>query len=277
MSWIDLAFRSGMSSKSDLRGAIDAGVPVGVVAGLLPTSALVLTLPRYLDRGGKVFADSGAFSSWLTGESIDWHDLLGRYDTLALMTVHPENLHVVAPDQVGDQAGSLALLETWAAKVRDLIEQGCHVIVPIQTGSIPGQAMIERVATILGTRRFIVGVPSNRAAMGVDECRTLTHHAFHVLRRVQADEEQVERIGALRAGNPGAAVNADANWLRSRMAVVRNATEDEREIRRNRVARPFDILDHPRAVAVRRALEQDQGWGVAPPPSKIPQLSLFPA
>ena len=277
MSWIDLAFRSGMSSKSDLRGAIDAGVPVGVVAGLLSTSALVLALPRYLDRGGKSFVDSGAFSAWLTGDSIDWRDLLSRYDTLALMTDHPENLYVVAPDRVGDQAGSLALLETWATQVRDLIDQGCHVIVPIQTGAIPGQAMIERVATILGSRRFVVGVPSNRAAMGVDECRTLRHHTFHVLGRVQADEEQVERIGALRAGNPGAAVNADANWLRSRMADVRNATEDERELRRNRVARPLVILDHPRAEAVRRALEQDQGWGVAPPPSKTAQLSLFPA
>ncbi len=44
-----------MSSKSDLRGAIEAGVPVGVVAGLLTTSAMVMVIPRYLDRGGKVF------------------------------------------------------------------------------------------------------------------------------------------------------------------------------------------------------------------------------
>ena len=50
MTWLDLPFRSGMSSKSDLRGAIEAGVPVGVVAGLLTTSAMVMVIPRYLDR-----------------------------------------------------------------------------------------------------------------------------------------------------------------------------------------------------------------------------------
>ena len=55
MTWLDIPFRSGMSSKSDLRGAIEAGVPVGIVAGLLTTSAMVLVIPRYLDRGGKVF------------------------------------------------------------------------------------------------------------------------------------------------------------------------------------------------------------------------------
>lgn len=278
MTWLDLPFRSGMSSKSDLRGAIEAGVPVGVVAGLLTTSAMVMVIPRYLDRGGKVFVDSGAFGAFLSGEEMDWREIMSRYLTLANMTDHPENLYVVAPDKVGDQAGTMAVLEAWAPKVRALVDEGCQVIVPIQAGSLPGQEMIKRAAALLGTRRFIVGVPSNRAAMFIEECRTLRHAAFHILGRVQADEEQIERIYALREGNPFAQINADANWLRSRMDTVRKGTEAERELRSAaalaRALPPVLLIDHPRVEAVRRALEEDQNWGAKPAPRRNVQLEL---
>ena len=278
MTWLDLPFRSGMSSKSDLRGAIEAGVPVGVVAGLLTTSAMVMVIPRYLDRGGKVFVDSGAFGAFLSGEEMDWREIMSRYLTLANMTDHPENLYVVAPDKVGDQAGTMAVLEAWAPKVRALVDEGCQVIVPIQAGSLPGQEMIERAAVLLGTRKFIVGVPSNRAAMSIEECRTLRHAAFHILGRVQADEEQIERIYALREGNPCAQINADANWLRSRMDTVRKGTEAERELRcaaaLARALPPVLLIDHPRVEAVRRALEEDQDWGAKPAPRRNDQLEL---
>lgn len=278
MTWLDLPFRSGMSSKSDLRGAIEAGVPVGVVAGLLTTSAMVMVIPRYLDRGGKVFVDSGAFGAFLSGEEMDWREIMSRYQTLANMTDHPENLYVVAPDKVGDQSGTMAVLEAWAPKVRALVDEGCQVIVPIQAGSLPGQEMIKRAAALLGTRRFIVGVPSNRAAMFIEECRTLRHAAFHILGRVQADEEQIERIYALREGNPCAQINADANWLRSRMDTVRKGTEAERELRSAaalaRALPPVLLIDHPRVEAVRRALEEDQNWGAKPAPRRNDQLEL---
>lgn len=264
-TWLDLAFRSGMSSKSDLRGAIEAGVPVGVVAGLLTTSALLMSIPRYLDRDGHVFVDSGAFGAWLTGEELDWRDILSRYQAMANMTSHPEKLFVVAPDKVGDQSGSMEALEAWALQVRELIDQGCQVIVPIQAGSLPGQDMIERTAALLGTRQFIVGIPSNRAAMSIRECGTLRHSAFHILGRVQANEEQIERICALRAGNPLARINADANWLRSRMKVLKNGTAAERMRRRvhcqTHPTPPSFHFDHPRVEAVRRAIEEDTGWG----------------
>lgn len=222
--------------------------------------------------------DSGAFGAFLSGEEMDWREIMSRYQTLANMTDHPENLYVVAPDKVGDQSGTMAVLEAWAPKVRALVDEGCQVIVPIQAGSLPGQEMIERAAVLLGTRKFIVGVPSNRAAMSIEECRTLRHAAFHILGRVQADEEQIERIYALREGNPCAQINADANWLRSRMDTVRKGTEAERELRcaaaLARALPPVLLIDHPRVEAVRRALEEDQDWGAKPAPRRNDQLEL---
>lgn len=58
------AFHSGMSSSADLRAATDLGLPVGVVATLLTTRQIFLTLPKHLDAGGKLFVDSGAFSAF---------------------------------------------------------------------------------------------------------------------------------------------------------------------------------------------------------------------
>lgn len=42
---VSVAFRSGMSSRSDLRGAIDARTPVGVVAGHLTLRQKLMTVP----------------------------------------------------------------------------------------------------------------------------------------------------------------------------------------------------------------------------------------
>lgn len=82
---------------------------------------------------------SGAFGAFLSGEEMDWREIMSRYQTLANMTDHPENLYVVAPDKVGDQAGTMAVLEAWAPKVRALVDEGCQVIVPIQAGSLLGK------------------------------------------------------------------------------------------------------------------------------------------
>ena len=256
---INISFCSGMSSKSDLRGAISAGVPIGVVAGHLTTGAMFLTLPRHLDKGLPLFVDSGAFTSYLSGSEIDWLDVLRRYDDIALMTCRPEKLYVVAPDKVGCQHGTLDLLATWSDRLKDLIIRRVNLIVPVHRGDLPGTEMIDRIADILGTRAFIAGIPSARAAMAIEECQSLRHHAFHVLGRVQMDEEQIARIAALRPNNPTATVTADANWLRSHLATVRSLTEDER----NRRLQPgmHRELDHPRAIAVEKALLEETHWG----------------
>lgn len=274
MTWLDVAFRSGMSSRSDLRGAVDAGVPVGVVAGELSTAALLLVLPHYLDSGGYVFVDSGAFGAFKSGKQMEWANILSCYKLLASMTDRPGNLYIVAPDVVGDQAQTLALLDTWAADVRELMAVGCQVIVPIQIGALSGQEMIERVSGILGTTAFVAGVPSNRAAMSVAECAALCHHAFHILGRVQGDEEQQIRVYGLRAKNPAARVTADANWLRSRLKNIQVGTESVRKRRRNEHQAAFD---NPRAEAVSHLLRSDLAWAAAPIQGANEQVPLLSA
>ncbi len=252
-----LRFRSGMSSKSDLQGAVDSGEPIGVVADKLTLPAKLFTLPRFLDSGGAVFIDSGAFSEARTQIEPDWEKILRTYECVAEMANNASRLYVVAPDKVGDQQCSLHRLRKYRDRMVDLIELGCRVIVPIQKGALPAPEMLEACVEILGTRDFVAGIPSNKEAMSVDECRSLKHPAFHILGRVQVNDDQASRIEALQHRNGRAVITADANWLRSRLRLVQEETEKERIGRRTTKAHGAQEFDHPRAIAITRLIRSN--------------------
>lgn len=253
---IDVSFYSGMSSISDMRGAIDARVPLGVVAGKITLPAKILRIPGYLNAGGQVFVDSGAFSERSTGIEPDWDRILGVYETLAELSDDVSRLFVVAPDKVGDQNETLARLVRHRNRVTDLISAGCRVIIPLQQGGMSAKAMLNEVTQILGTRNFVVGIPSCKDALSLAQCSDLEHSAFHILGRVCMDADQRQRIAALRTGCPGATISADASWLRSRLPLIASATQEERQFRREGKTIHWD---HPRAAAVTRSI-QNNPW-----------------
>ena len=265
-----LAFHSGMSRAKDFRAAADAGVPIGVVAGELATATIFLGVPRFIGKGGSVFVDSGAFAEFKTGIAPDFDAVLRVYEMLAshsdLQDAGSGQLYVVSPDKVGDQLETLARLEKHAGRVRALIEQGCQVIFPLQRGVIPAAEMLARAVAILGTDRIVAGIPSNKEALSLAECASLQHHAFHILGRVQMNQDQVERMEALAAQNPDAVITADANWLRSRLGLVSKMSD---QVRRARVAAPAAndsaawLQPTSRAAAITTALLQEQAWGKA--------------
>ena len=255
-----LSFYSGMSAKSDLLGAMDAGVPIGVVADKITTASLALSIPSYLDRGGHVFIDSGAFHR---EASPDWPMILDRYAFIANLTDRPENLYVVAPDVVGDQEASLQLLEAWRTPVRALIARGVQVIVPIQSGKLTAQDVRDHLVALLQTERFTIGIPSNRAALSITDCQLLRHARFHILGRVCMDDLQVARLEALLEQNPEAIISADANWLRSRLLAVTGETR-EIQVARRSLRTGCLPLDHPRVEAISNCLRADRVWGASP-------------
>lgn len=74
--------------------------------------------PHYLDRGGKVFVDSGAFTAFRRNEPMNWNPVFWTYGVLIEGTDHPENLTIVAPDIIGNQDLSVALWEEHRALIR---------------------------------------------------------------------------------------------------------------------------------------------------------------
>lgn len=262
---LKLAFRSGMSRNKDFWAAADAGVPIGVVATELNTSLRVIGIPRYLEQGGSLFIDSGAFAELATGQAPDFDQVLKVYEWIAEAASYNFNaaqLYVVAPDKVGDQTASLERLAAYADRVRALIELGCKVIVPLQRGALSAVEMLERTAAVLGTRAFVAGIPSNKEALSIAECASLRHNAYHILGRVQMNQDQVKRLHALMEGNPAAEITADANWLRSRLGVVTELRERERDARAAGPKQPFHI-ETTRAAAIKAAIQADTTWGIA--------------
>ncbi|MEX3924383.1 hypothetical protein AB4Y36_10180 [Paraburkholderia sp. BR10936] len=260
------AFRSGMSSKMDMQAAIDAGVPFGAVAGELQTVQKLMTIPKYLASGGAVFIDSGAFTAFRTGEAMDFDKVLATYETIAEMAESDSGipgLYVVAPDAVGDQVETLRLIGQYRERLLALIGTGCNLIVPIQRGAIPAQEMLDRAKAVLGTDQFVAGIPSNEEAMTVEECATLKHHAFHILGRVKVNAEQAARIDALRKLQPNAAITADANWMRSRIATIcKNADAIRSRIYRDGGREAGQAS--ARTIALSTMLKSDNQWAAMP-------------
>lgn len=260
---IEIAFRSGMSTSKDFWAAADAGADIGVVAGELTNSMIFCALPRFLSGGRNVFIDSGAFAEFKTGESPDFDRVLRVYESLAdqvMSTYAPSQVYVVAPDKVGDQLETLARLTHYAKRVRALIEAGCSMIVPIQRGSMPAIEMYRQIVRILGTKDFVLGIPSNKEALSIQECATLVHSRFHILGRVQMNADQIARLRALTENNPNATITADANWLRGRIPEICQRAAAVHLERSSSRAGP-GVLTSSRSIAITAAILHDTAWG----------------
>ena len=263
MTRIAHAFRSGMSRSKDFWAAAAAGVPIGVVANEMPASLVLIGIPRFLRAGGHLFIDSGAFAELATGAVPDFDAVLGVYEAVAdadLIGFNGGQLYVVAPDKVGDQLETLNRLSQYATRVRALIDLGCKVIVPLQRGVMPASEMLSRAVAILGTDRFVAGIPSNKEALSMVECATLKHHAFHILGRVQMNQDQIDRLNALATQNASAVITADANWLRSRIGIVSDLGKRERQARILAPSRASHLLPPVRSVAITAAIRSETVW-----------------
>lgn len=266
------AFRSGMSRRNDMDAAIAARVPFGAVATELTTAQKLFAIPKYLKSGGAVFIDSGAFTSFRTGESIDFDSVLGVYEIIAEMgndgDANMSGLYVVSPDVVGDQLETLCLIDRYRTRLLSLVDAGCNLIVPLQRGSIPAAEMLSRVTSILGTDVFVAGIPSNAEAMSVEECATLKHHRFHVLGRVQMNAEQVARFAALRHLQPQAEITADANWMRSRIDQICEQSDAVRSRIYRSGGRKIG-LPSARTIALTNMLKDDKKWSTIVLPCEV--------
>ncbi len=231
-------FASGMSRPGDIvagshgtrgTGKLGIGVDVGELS-----AAGIKHLAAEVAKGADVFVDSGAFSLFrrqLKAEGdvkpLDFDAILGKYDAL-LEELHDADeaeegngqLLLVMPDVVGDQAASLDLIAKHAAWIKPLT-YGDRVrpIIPIQKGTLSLGDAYKRIAGILNTRRFIVGVPSSEEAVSTPELEAFLKHVhpqnLHFLGAI-SDKNLGPKLDAIAAaGMDPLHLSADGNLLRS--------------------------------------------------------------
>lgn len=222
-------FNSGMTAYYDLLGLTQTGEPIGVAADLLDPLKIHV-LKKYLSSGNLVFIDSGAYTrhkEWRNGNAdsplTDMEQVLGTYDEVleGLPIDKCCNLSIVMPDVVGDQTWSLRLVEEYCSQILHFIDAGCDVIIPVQRGPLSANETVKQIVRTLGRDDFTIGIPSASAALTLEDAATIRGgRRFHVLGRGTMSMQLFQRSYAVLENNPGARISADANRLRTNLALI---------------------------------------------------------
>jgi DNA repair protein RadC len=231
-------YASGMSGISDLEtGAYTrAGYGrngIGVDVSLLSKSATDALANAILNYRTPAFIDSGAFSAFrkqIKGQPVDPIDfdrVLAKYDEILtkIGDLNPEERQdyprprLVMPDVVGDQDASVGLVnryKNWiATEVRGNLSDP---IVPIQKGPRSLSEVYDEISNILGTRDFIVGVPSQEEAISkadlTEFLKTSQPTKIHFL-GAASDKKLNPLLALVAQHSPNTEVSADASKVRS--------------------------------------------------------------
>ncbi len=174
-----LYFASGSNQPVEISGFARIGHAVGVSAAHL-AEAGEAALHALAGSGVPVFLDSGAFSEAdfpddgppiivrpMTREQ--WLHVVALGTRLARSL--GSQLHVVAPDCIGDQDETLRRLKRYAGAYRQIRELGAHVIVPIQRGGRPQADFDRACADVLGFDDFVRGIPLKKKATSLSDLK----------------------------------------------------------------------------------------------------------
>jgi hypothetical protein len=212
-------FASGCQT-GEVTGFAEIGHDVGVVAGRI-NAQVERELLSLEGSDVQVFVDSGAFSEvkWNGAgfdvvkpiTDADWQKILATYKRLAQTL--GDQLHVVAPDQVGSQDVTLCRLASYAADLRELDELGARVLVPVQKGEMT-QADFYRAACELVGIQMMPALPCKKAATSVAEARLFAEviqpASIHLLGLGVKNRKAAAYLSAIEAASPDAMIQMDS-------------------------------------------------------------------
>jgi hypothetical protein len=172
-----LYFASGSNQPVEIEGFARIGHAVGVSAAHLSPNGEA-ALHALAGRGVPVFVDSGAFSEVrfcddgppivVKPMGLDaWRDVMALYERLGRTL--GSQLHVVAPDRIGDQDATLSRLKRHRSELARLRALGVNIIVPIQRGPMRQAAFDRRCAHAIGFSDYVRGIPSKKKATSIEE------------------------------------------------------------------------------------------------------------
>lgn len=228
------SFRSGANTDQLVDAYRNVGEAIGTELQDL-NAKREKKLVDYVNQGGQVFVDSGAFKAFQQGRKVDFGEVMERYAKLA-DAVKPEargRLNLVMPDVVGNQGETLALIGTHKVAIQKLIHQGVRAILPMQRGEKSLGEMWKEYGTTLGTQNFAPGIPSRAAAMPRGEVlkfiRTANPSTIHLLGLTE-NEKNRQYLKAIKLTDPNVRVTVDGTWHRGKVGQGRPITEERKRI-----------------------------------------------
>lgn len=220
-------FASGSNHRGEILGFARAGLDLGVAVQELDNAGQAEHALRSLAGSTvRVFVDSGAFSEiafTASGPVVakpiadgEWLERLATYRRLAVAL--GAQLFAVAPDMVAFQDGTLRRQATHAAAVRDLVQKGANVIVPVQKGSIPMAEFfaLELRALGLEASQVVAGIPCKKDATSpadlAEFCRVAQPARVHLLGigPQSRGARFAQLVAAVRENTPGCEVYCDS-------------------------------------------------------------------
>ncbi|WP_224962688.1 hypothetical protein [Geomonas subterranea] len=218
---------SGQTATADFAGIADAGLPVGVqVQEITPT--VEAQIASYSSEGGFVFVDSGAFTAFVKGETVDFDQVLDDYERLASLTTTPANLAVVAPDAIGDMDLTAELQVAYLDRIKRLTSMGVELLLPLQRGWTNPQYLAHYRFIRQAIGPFTLAFAANKAAFEPQHVAELV---------VELEPERVHLLGvgtknlaaysdAVLWNSPNTEISSDANRVRVFIGEGRQITEE---------------------------------------------------
>lgn len=217
---------SGQTATADFAGIADAGLPVGVqVQEITPT--VEAQIARYTSEGGFVFVDSGAFTAFVKGESVDFNQVLDDYERLAAQTANPDRLAVVAPDAIGNMDLTAELQVTYLDRIKRLASMGVELLLPLQRGWSGSKYLAHYNFMREAIGPFTLAFAANKEAFE-------PQHVAELMVELQPERVHLLGVGtrnlaaysdAVLWNSPLTAISSDANRVRVFIGEGRQITE----------------------------------------------------
>lgn len=215
-------FASGSNRVGEIRGLALVGQDIGVAAPHVTPKAEA-ELAALAGTDVQVFVDSGAFSEVeftsagpvvvdeITHE--EWERRLALYARLAAAL--GDQLWIVAPDRVGDQAVTLERLALYRVELMGIQALGARILVPMQRGAMSQAEFARCVDAILAGVEWLPALPCKKAATSLEELRAFLRERrpahVHLLGLGVRSTLAPAFLGACEAA--GSTASCDSNWI----------------------------------------------------------------
>lgn len=223
-------YASGVLSPAIWAGYERAGRAMCIAASEAGQNAIDRAI-AYVEAGGELFVDSGAFVYRDRPEAMPWDSIIRIYREIASAASNPVTF--VLPDVVGSQEATLDVLQHWGAAVLEAIGPKHIALLPVQRGEARPSQFIKQALLCLPGPIGGLAIPSNAAAFPPEMLSDLAFVPTSVPRRVhflgisRRSKALQERLFRLEEVWPGAETSCDACEHRA-MVGKGNAITDTR-------------------------------------------------
>jgi hypothetical protein len=182
----------------------------------------------YASEGHKILLDSGAFIHRSDPQSMPWNRVLAVY--ARVIAAATSSVTLILPDVVGDQDGTLKVLQLFGADVLAMATNDHEALLPLQLGEREPAQFVDAAIAALGGVPSGLALPSRDFAFPASKLASLADittalpRRLHFLGISRAAQRLGERLLRLEEVWPGCVVTCDACEHRAKVGQGRPVT-----------------------------------------------------